>query len=132
MLRQESSIRLVIQIKKEMTMVTAKEVHDIVNQNLSQKEKEVRSVAIKILDKIVKKIIDEANSGRCFINIYDNWVNFLLKEEGFKNTVANSSGVLLHITRILEDNGFKTHYDYISPILSEDPLDSGWYLKIYW
>ena len=55
-------------------MITAKEVHDIMNQNLSQNEKEVQSVAIKILDKIVRKILDEANSGRSFINIYDNWV----------------------------------------------------------
>ena len=45
-------------------MITAKEVHDIMNQNLSQNEKEVQSVAIKILDKIVRKILDEANSGR--------------------------------------------------------------------
>ena len=113
-------------------MITAKEVHDIMNQNLSQNEKEVQSVAIKILDKIVRKILDEANSGRSFINIYDNWINFTLKEEGLTNIVANSSDVCPHITRILEDNGFKTKYDYTSPLLSEDKLDSGWYLKIYW
>ena len=115
-----------------MTMITAKEVHDIMNQNLSQNEKEVQSVAIKILDKIVRKILDEANSGRSFINIYDNWVNFTLKEEGLTNIVANSSDVFPHITRILEDNSFKTKYDYTSPLLSEDHFDSGWYLKIYW
>lgn len=113
-------------------MVTAKEVHDIMNRNLSQKEKGVQSVAIKILDRIVKKILNEANLGRSSINIYDNWINFILREEGLNDIVVSPFGVLPYIIRILEDNGFKIRSDYTSPTFSENTLDSGWYFKIYW